>query len=87
MNNSDMPAMPQSIMKSAKLYAQDYAIDPDNATSMIDYAGLSKREHFAAMAMQGLLSKGFVPTGNIFDKTAEASLGYADALLSSLEGL
>ena len=44
-------------------------------------AGLTKREYFAAIAMQGILS-----TGSGHEKQiAEAAVIYADALLSELE--
>lgn len=47
--------------------------------------GLTKREYFAAMAMQGLIQRGFTEFGNY--ETAYASLAtkYADALLAALE--
>jgi len=53
-----------------------------------DYGGLTKREYFAAMAMQGLLAN----TGGVsgekgqtwYEKTADESLELADALISQL---
>lgn len=49
------------------------------------YGGITKRELFAAMAMQGLLANGhkggfFGPAG-----TAKEALSIADALLSALD--
>lgn len=46
--------------------------------------GLTKREHFAAIAMQGILS---ADTGNEWltaGKVAEKAIGYADALINEL---
>lgn len=50
--------------------------------------GLTKREYFAGMAMQGLITGcyagdnvGFTVAGNVF-----AAVEYADALLKALEG-
>ena len=45
--------------------------------------GLTKREYFAAMAMQGLLS--FYGDGQSFEMTAKESVKTADALLTELE--
>jgi len=55
------------------------------------HQGLTKREQFAAMAMQGILSSKFVaefstkPQSEMIDGVAEASVDYADALLQALE--
>jgi hypothetical protein len=43
--------------------------------------GLTKREYFAAMAMQGILS-GKLQTNSVF--VADYSVKYADALIKSL---
>lgn len=46
--------------------------------------GLSKREYFAGLAMQGLLSNpGQIDTTN-FEWVAEHAVGYADKLLDTL---
>lgn len=45
-----------------------------------DYRGLSKREYFAALAMQGLISRGV----NSPEVLVDAAVQIADALLSSL---
>lgn len=53
MENKDMPAFPQSCS------ANEYGIYLASAANISDtnqVVGLSKREHFAAMAMQGMLS-------------------------------
>ena len=77
MNNSDRPAMPIAI---------------DNGDGSINYMhGISKREHFAAMAMQGMLSctddgdcemhSAGVFSGHLSRNAVE----FADALLKALE--
>lgn len=52
-------------------------------------SGLTKRELFAAMAMQGALSSGTeVPVGKEqtrFEVVAQNSVAFADALLAELE--
>lgn len=69
MNNSDMPAMPLAI---------------NNGDGSTTYKfGLSKREHFAAMAMQGFCTNG---TDNIcLDYYSQMAVKHADALLAALE--
>jgi len=62
MNNSDMPAMP--------------FVEGDGACSVA--MGLSKREYFAARAMQGLLSSG---NFHATDSMAEEAWGAADCML------
>lgn len=47
-----------------------------------DQCGLSKREHFAAMAMQGLLA--CPTTSDIGDGLGVAAVSYADALIAAL---
>jgi len=76
MNNSDMPAMPAgeicgSITSSSTLF------DTYNTTTA---NGLTKREHFAGLAMQGLMgTSGFMPIQN-----ARQAVEQADALLNEL---
>lgn len=66
MKNADMPAMP-------------FAIPEDNGGWQ---EGLTKREHFAAMAMKGLLSSDVRDTPK---NISYASVVMADALLAELE--
>ena len=87
MNNSNMPAMPQNGV-----------IDTDgnfNDCKDMGGVGLTKREHFASMAMQGLLANSKLPeitayvTSN-FNVSAEQAASMmaienADALLAELE--
>ena len=66
-DNANKPAMPVKI-KSAFNYCV--------------YLGLTKREYFAAMAMQGLIAQGGYDR---FDNLAEDAVNQADALLERLE--
>ena len=53
-------------------------------TLMGSYLGVTKREYFAAMAMQGFISagcQGMPPSGTVADYAVE----YADALLAELD--
>ena len=73
MKNADMPAMPIELNGFGQ-YAPEA------------YTGLTKREHFAAMAMQGIIS---APAGK-FDVNSEVDIAYqsaviADALLKELD--
>jgi len=49
------------------------------------HQGLTKREHFAAMAMQGLMHSDTVGWANWASNLAEESVEAADALLKALE--
>jgi hypothetical protein len=92
MNNADMPAMPQILEQS--LHMPDGSVTRVIPVEFSD--GITKREHFAAMAMQGLLSNsggavqansmsgtGFCNTDEV--GLAQWSLACADALLKELE--
>ena len=70
MNNADMPAMPHDIV-FGKGYPLNY-----------DPTGLTKREHFAGLAMQSLLAH-YGTDGA--DECASYAVEYADALLEALE--
>jgi hypothetical protein len=64
MNNSDMPAAPNTMLMDHKMQ------------------GLTKREHFAGLAMQGFISQ----CRNDGDKVCVTlAVRYADALLKALE--
>ena len=76
MNNGDMPAMP---LKSGNI-----EWNHETGWRRIGDSGLTKREHFAAIAMQGLLAAGS------YDKATEkhtsgVAVRHADALLKALE--
>lgn len=72
MKNADMPAMPVVDSKGSPF--NDL---PEEACTL----GLTKREFFAAMAMQGLIAGGGIDPG----MAAPRALEYADALLVELE--
>ncbi len=69
MNNSDMPAMP---------------FEGGDNNGMPAYLGLTKREYFAGLAMQGLIT---LKGSDCMDKdiTAKQCVKMADALLAELE--
>jgi hypothetical protein len=68
MKNADIPAMP---------VIAEYMPDGKPKTTFV---GLTKRELFAAMAMQGILS-----SGQSVHYVAGAAIDYAEALLAALE--
>jgi len=92
MNNSDMPAMPLTSGSLAEEIQVEGAAEGVTMTEWVDAQGLSKREHFAAMAMQALITgkvKIDVDEDTIVKTVgqvcAERSINYADALLAALE--
>ncbi len=75
-NNGDMPANP-----CGDTFVYDKAFE--SATKVVcGGKGLTKREHFAALAMQGLLSCDVKDSVEVFART---SVEIADALLAALE--
>lgn len=72
--NRDMPALP--------CLGYSYSAAGGITADPCIYDGLSKRELFAAMAMQGLLANSMDVTPEIF---AQSSVRLADALLAELE--
>ena len=79
MKNGDMPAMPNGAVGLNDGCAYDaLGVVPEEAW------GLTKREYFAAMAMQGMLSHGF---NNVITEAGEIAkaVRLADALLAELE--
>ena len=80
MRNADMPAMPckQTVSRDS-----DEMIPYQFGNHDFVTPGLTKREHFAAMAMQGLLA--FYGDGQAFSTTAKEAMECADALLAELE--
>lgn len=62
----------------AKTNGQERAYPADHAR------GLTKRELFAAMAMQGILADGFSDELNSAKNIARRAVNYADALLAEL---
>ena len=72
MNNADRPANPTSPNGS----------DPEWAAAVT--GGLTKREHFAGLAMQGILAK-YGPDNQNDATTARDAISHADALLAELD--
>lgn len=80
MNNKDMPAMP---IIDNKISTHDTEI----------YHGLTKREHFAGLAMQAYISGNLSWSDGLegghsspsTEDVAKEAVGYADALLKALE--
>ncbi|WP_277810651.1 hypothetical protein [Chromohalobacter canadensis] len=72
MKNADMPAMP----------FVDFDYDGHAAAA---YHGLTKREHFAAMAMQAMIEAAAYKHPYSPEILAQQSIGMADALLGELE--
>lgn len=73
MENRDKPAFP---------------IHPELAPNFAehDYAGISKREYFAAMALQGLLTNPHtIPNKEGYEYASSLAVKSADALLDQLE--
>ena len=77
MNNADKPAMAQPVTSDEN---GEITITADYDT---DYMGLTKREHFAGLAMQGLIAQSYGP--RTVKEIAFESLAMADALLKELE--
>ena len=82
MKNADMPAMPLQLQEGES---------SDKITKMGNADGLTKREHFAGLALNGLLSDAgemfaIVPEGEAPARYfAKMSVNLADALLAELE--
>lgn len=82
MNNSDLPAMPSIEKINPDVIAQAKAVGKI-IKHEIQHQGLTKREHFASMAMQGLAADGrFAGT---LKQMAVTSVAWADELLEELE--
>lgn len=77
--NGDLPAMPFT--------QEPFPIEAISENFGAVAAGLSKRELFAAMAMQGLLSCGATYKGSTTnrDLLARDAISHADTLLAELE--
>ena len=72
MNNADMPAMPNT---NPETYPTPCPINYGH--------GLTKREHFAGLAMQGFAACDVPPS--TLDDVAKCSVAWADALLAELD--
>lgn len=80
---------PAMAIKDVPVFVRDggkrveIAFQGDSADLTGHFAGLTKREQFAAMAMQGLLATG-VSDFIAMDRIAERSVQQADALIEAL---
>ena len=81
MNNSDMPAMPSKVSVNRDSGdVQPYQFGNDDFST----PGLTKREHFAAMAMMGVMSADMYCDVKA-KECAKIAVANADALLAELE--
>ena len=82
MRNADMPAMPckQTVSRDS-----DEMIPYQFGNHDFVTPGLTKREHFAAMAMQGLLASWGQHDVAAADEIVSDAVTFADALLAELE--
>jgi hypothetical protein len=78
MNNSDMPAMPQS---DDTIEQWNDSTDPSAGTYFA--TGLTKREHFAGLAMQGLLSN----ANGVIQANSQAGFGWCNCDENSMAEL
>jgi len=79
MKNGDLPAMPIHLTEAIIRAAENGADEIVNRVS-----GLTKREQFAAMAMQGILAK-HGDDDYQREQIASYAVAHADALLKELE--
>jgi hypothetical protein len=83
MNNADMPAIPTGLIHEDVFNSDSEFCGTVEAR----YVGLTKREHFAGLAMQGLChaidSQG--TWAHDAETVAETAVRYADALLDELD--
>lgn len=73
MNNSDYPALPLQ---------PTFNSEGEICNERYEYEGLSKREYFAAKAMQSVI---MLQKDQSFQNVAELALNFADAMLTELE--
>lgn len=79
MKNAYLPAMPIFSSEAKPCQIRDVTTQ-----STVPASGLSKREYFAGLAMQGLLSK-HGDDDYATDSIAKYAISHADALLAELE--
>ena len=80
MNNANKPITPLHSCDGT-LFTDGNDVDFIKDTGA--FVGLTKREHFAAMAMQGVLASAAVNTQN-YDEIGAISVAAADAVLKEL---
>jgi hypothetical protein len=86
MNNSEMPASPVRNCNNEVINLADNSIGSDDfQRDDKNYSiGLSKREHFVAMAMQGIMANEFLVRDKCSKGIAIKAVSIADALLKEL---
>jgi hypothetical protein len=87
MNNADTPAMPlldeHGVRDLTDGHVDSGYLSQKGRRFSI---GLTKREHFAAMAMQGIIGSGNLVGQDVNKaKVAQHAIEYADALLAELD--
>ena len=87
MNNADMPAMPFTTEWQAD--NQGWAANTGYKVTASLGQGLTKREHFAGLALQGFIANNEAVQSTegerMVDFIATCSVAYADALLAKLD--
>ena len=83
MKNADMPAMAVKVVASvaAQRQAKGLGVDCEDVT----FTGLTKREHFAAMALSGICIDKSLCLSADRQALAARSVQMADALLAALD--
>ena len=85
MKNADKPINPSTSIKISDTEFFEYNLPNQER----QYSGLTKREHYAGLAMQGLLALPDKGTFGSFDEAiewmCEVSVKFADELLKQLE--
>ena len=85
MKNADKPINPSTSIKISDTEFFEYNLPNQER----QYSGLTKREHYAGLAMQGLLALPDKGTYGSFDEAieriCEVSVKFADELLKQLE--
>ena len=66
-----------------ELFKLNPTVQVTNPNSTVTH-GLTKREYFAAMVLQGLLASSFRSPTSYIESNAEYAVTYADALIAEL---
>lgn len=85
MKNSQKPIIP---MNAQIIGEGEISTEYQSEYSLLQMGGLTKREHFAGLAMQGLLANRRSPLVDVKDEIkayAELSVKFSDELLKQLE--
>lgn len=75
--------------KNEPAYPSGGSFDSEGRECNSGWPGLTKREYFAGLAMQGLLAndwQGYAKRSEECDVLAQTAVNFADALLTSLSG-